>query len=111
MSTLYVSIDDLKAVAQRLLSERDELINIYNSKVKLIIEASKDAIIVSSLDFNEVNRQFKTAFDNLSNDLSDLSNALTTQIIPQYENLDTSITKSFNSEFADKMRDIFKNGN
>ncbi len=108
MSTLYVSIDDLKNVAQRLLVEKEEFMNIYNSKVKAIIDESKEAIIVSTLDFDEVSRQFQNAFTNLATNLSELSDALTTKIIPQYENLDTSVTKAFNTDFANQMRDIFK---
>ncbi len=106
MSSLQVNTNELKAVAQRLLVEKSELENIYNSKVNAIINASKEAIVVSKLDFDDVSKQFQLAFTNLANDLSELSNALTAKIIPQYENLDSSITTGFNSTFADEMRNI-----
>lgn len=108
MGNLTVSVDDLKGVSQRLITEKDELVSIYNNKVKSILEASKEAIVASSLDFNDVSQQFKSAFDNLASNLTDLSSALSTKIIPEYENLGSSIANAFNKDFADKMRDIFK---
>ena len=108
MGTLSVSVDELKSVSQRLLSEKDELVTIYNNRVKVILEASKDAIVASSLDFNDVSSQFKSAFDNLANNITELSTALSTQIIPQYENLGTAVTNAFNKDFAESMRNIFK---
>ena len=108
MSTLSVNTSELQNVAQRLLTEKEEVNNIYNNKVKAIIEASKEAIIASKLDFEDISKQFEIAFTNLETNLLNLSNALSNKIIPQYENLDNSIATSFNSDFANKMREIFK---
>ena len=106
MSSLQVNTAELRAIAQRLLVEKDEVESIYNNKVKGIIDASKEAIVVSKLDFDDVSKQFQLAFSNLSNYLQELSNALTTKVISQYENLDSNVTTSFNTDFANEMRDI-----
>lgn len=110
-TSLYVSADDLRQVAANLQTKKEEILNVYNSKVKAVMEESKEAIVISGLNFDEFNEQFRKAFVNLSDRLDSLSNALTTQIIPQYENLNMSIKKAFNVDFANQMTEILKSLN
>ena len=108
MASLYVSPDELRTVAQSLQTKRTQLQNIYNTKVRSIMEQSKEAIQISGLDFNEFNTQFANAFTTLEDRLNTLSTALTNQIIPNYESLNSSIVKAFNIDFANQMNDILR---
>ncbi len=103
---LYVSTEDLKAVANSLNTKKNEITNIYNTKVKPVMEQSKEAITVSGLNFDEFNRQFSNAFTSLANEIGSLSNALTTKIIPNYNDLSQSIRNAFNNDFANQMNTI-----
>ena len=79
---LYVSTEELRAVAIDLLTKKEQVMNIYNTNVRKVMEESKEAIVMSGLDFNEFDSQFRSAFTTLSNNLNALSTALTTQILP-----------------------------
>ena len=103
---LYVSTDELRTVASDLLAKKEQVMNIYNTNVRKVMEESKEAIVMSGLDFNEFDSQFRAAFTTLSNNLNALSTALTTQILPKYDDLSSSIRTSFNSTFASQMNDI-----
>ena len=100
---LIVNAEDLKLVAKNLYDESTELKNLYNNQVKNAIESSKDAIVVSGLNFDDFNLCFNQAFNNLSSELENFSNALTNQILPKYDNLSTGIRNAFNNEFASQM--------
>ncbi len=106
---LYVSTEDLRQVANNLNNKKNEIMNIYNSKVKPVMQQSKEAITVSGLNFEEFNRQFNQAFTNLANEIGSLSNALTNKIIPNYNDLSQSIRNAFNNEFANQMSTILAN--
>ena len=103
---LYVSTDELRSVAANLLVKKEQVMNIYNTNVKKVMEESKDAIVMSGLDFNEFDNQFKAAFTSLSERLNALSTALTKDILPKYDDLSSSIKRAFNSTFASQMQEI-----
>ena len=105
---LYVKSDDLRAVAASLKQKEQAINNVYNNEIKTLLEESKDAIKVAGVDFNEISIQFKNAFTSLATNLDSLSNALTNQILPKYDNLSVSIKNSFNNNFASQMNDILK---
>ena len=105
---LYVKSDDLRGVAASLKQKKEEVSRIYNTYVKSLLAESESAIKVSGVDFNEINTQFQKAFTNLETNLDNLSNALTNQILPKYDNLSISIKNAFNNNFASQMNEILK---
>ena len=50
---LYVSAEDLKNVAKDLLTKKDTIKNVYDSKIKGILEESKEAIVASGVNFDD----------------------------------------------------------
>ena len=105
---LYVSTEELKQVSKNLADKKNQISEIYNLKLKNIMEESKDAIIASGLDFNDYKQSLGVAFSKIENKLDELSNVLSNQIIPQYENLDAYIGRAFNNEFASEMSAILR---
>ena len=104
--SLYVKSDELRAVAISLKQKEEKINNIYNNQIKSLLAESEEAIKVSGVDFNEINTQFQKAFTALATNLDNLSNALTNQILPKYDNLSISIKNAFNNNFANQMNEI-----
>lgn len=103
---LQVDTRELSTIPSSLRTKKEEILRLYNAQVKNILETSKDAIIVSGLDFNEFDAFFNKAFMNLATELDNLANALQNKILPRYDNLGASIRNSFNNEFASQMQSI-----
>ena len=103
---LIVDTNQLNTVAINLKQKKEDILNLYNTKVKLILDTSEDAIIVSGLNFNEFETYFAKAFTDLANEIEILSSALQNQILPRYDNLSISIKNAFNKDFASQMQVI-----
>lgn len=103
---LKVDTNQLSTIPASLRTKKDEILNVYNNQVKSILETSKDAIIVSGVNFEEFETYFAKAFTTLGNELDNLANALQNQILPRYDNLSVSIKNAFNNEFASQMQSI-----
>ena len=103
---LQVSVEDLRQVANNLLSEKDKISDIYNKKIVSILDNSKDAISASGVNFDEFRTTFSNVFSRLSTNLENLSNALTNEIIPKYNDLNSFVGKSFNVDFANEMNSL-----
>lgn len=100
---LSVTTEELKQVAKDLLTNRETIMNLYNSQIKNILNQSKDAIVASGLNFDDFNDVFSKVFNNVGDRMNKLSNALTKDIIPKYNDLNTYINKAFNVDFANEM--------
>lgn len=85
-----VDVNELKTVASSIASRRDELMNVYYSIIRPVMQSSKECIDVSGVNFDEIDELFNSIFFNASNRISDLSNVLTNKIIPNYENINKS---------------------
>ena len=94
MQNDMVSVDTsaLREIVTNMNSQKEELIKIYNSIIKPVLESSKECIKVSGIDFEEVEQLFATIFNNVSYNVNNLSNELTNKIIPNYENVNNQIT-------------------
>lgn len=100
---LSVTTEELKQVARDLLTNRETIMDLYNSQIKNILNQSKDAINASGLNFDDFNDVFSKVFTNVGERMEKLSNALTKDIIPKYNDLNTYISKAFNVDFANEM--------
>ena len=101
-----ISVDQLRQVAKSIDSSRNDITNLYNTNVKTILESSKEAIVVSGLDFDEFINKFTKSFNSLDTKLGALSDVLLNKIIPNYENLGDEIKRAFNDTFASEMASI-----
>lgn len=88
------------------MSRKEESLNIYNNYVKKALEESKEAIIVSGLDFNTFDNSFKLVFNNLADSFEKLSTVLSNQVAVKYDDLSIAIKNAFNKEFASQMNEI-----
>ena len=85
---LYVNTDELLQIATKLKSLRLTASNIYNLEVKKLINDPN----LSGYNMSEFNRMFTT----LINRLNTMSDTLRYDIVPKYNNLNTTIRNTMN---------------
>lgn len=104
--TNQIDIDELNNIATNINTKKEEILKLYDTNIKSVLEASKDAIVVSGLDFEEFVNKFNKTFNALSEKLGSLSDVIVNKIIPNYENLGGEIKNAFNNSFASEMSEI-----
>ncbi len=103
---LTVSTEELRQVAEDLRNKKEEILNIYNTKIISILEESKEAISASGLNFDDFKSTFSQVFGRIDTKITSLSNALTNTIIPKYDELNSYVGNAFNNDFANQMGEL-----
>ena len=106
MSDIKINTSEVRAIADRLDSKKEQIMNVYKNKLIPLIESSEDCLKVSSLSYDEVINSFNSVFNSLDQRMNELTSVLKNKIIPEYENAAGVIRNSFNNTFADEMRSI-----
>lgn len=104
---MNINIDTTQVsnIATNINKRRVEISEIYHNKILPILKTSEDCLKVSGLSYDEVVTSFNTVFDSLNEKLNNLTDDLNTKVIPQYESSATVVSRMFNDEFADKVRE------
>ncbi len=100
---IQVNTAEMRRIASNIDTKKNEILDIYNNKVKPILESSQDCLKVSGLSYDSVVSSFNNVFNTLNEQLSSLTDALTTKIIPKYEESSNAVASMFNNEFAEQM--------
>lgn len=101
-----VNKDGIIQIAQNIDSRRQDIMDVYKSKILPILQSSSECLSVSGLDYEDVIKSFDNVFNSLDTQITDLYRALTDKIIPSYENSSNIIRQLFNSEFAEELSKI-----
>ena len=109
----YINLDDLKTINQGLKSDIEKINSLYTNSVANALINCQEDLKVSGLNYDEVQNSFKNVFTSLTAQLTTLTDAMDSKIIPQYEATASSIIKLFNQDFANEMSDYIRiiNGN
>lgn len=105
-NNVVVSTEDIKLVANNLISEKDEIIDLYNESLKDILDTSELELANSNAEIRNIIEEIKKLFTQFDNNITDLTNLLTNKIIPDYENLTGEIKTLFNKSFASEMNNL-----
>ena len=97
---LYVNTDELLQIATKIKSLRLIASNTYNLEVKKLVNNPE----LKGFNMNELNRMFM----DLINKLDIMSNTLRYDIVPKYNNLNSSIrnTISLNDDLKDLLNSL-----
>ena len=109
MSDIKINTSEVRAIADRLDSKKEQILNVYKNRLIPLIQSSEDCLKVSNLSYDEVIDSFNSVFNALDQRMNELTNVLRNKIIPEYENAASAIRNSFNNNFADEMRSILSN--
>ena len=101
-----VSVNELKAVVKRLKNASEDIKEIYSSKIMPIIENSSMCISLPKIECDKVEEEFRHMYSYLNDNLLELFEVLDNTVIPSYEVLIDSLTKSFNQDFVNKLSDL-----
>ena len=55
---VYVSLEELKAIANSLESQREQIFNTYNSKVKTVLQNTDKCFRIAGLNTSEIVKNF-----------------------------------------------------
>ncbi len=105
-SRVYVSLDELKQIANSLESQREQIYNTYNNKVKVVLQNTDKCFKVAGLKTTDILNSFNTTFKNINDGLSGLVNVLNNNVIPQYNEIAIAIQQMFNRDFASQMTEL-----
>ena len=105
-SRVYVSLDELKQIANSLESQREQIYNTYNNKVKVVLQNTDKCFKVAGLKTADILNSFNTTFKNINDGLSGLVNVLNNNVIPQYNEIAIAIQEMFNRDFASQMTEL-----
>ena len=100
---VIVNGSGLQQVSSQLASNSEKLYSIYSSEIIPLLNSCEEELKVSGLDYSVVSDSFKQVFTRLHSRIDDLVNALNNTIIPEYESTAQSISKIFNTDFANKV--------
>ncbi len=105
-SRVYVSLDELKQIANSLESQREQIYNTYNNKVKVVLQNTDKCFKVAGLKTADILNSFNTTFKSINDGLSGLVNVLNNNVIPQYNEIAIAIQQMFNRDFASQMTEL-----
>ena len=106
MNSEKVNIENLKLIAADIKKKKDEIITIYDMKIKTIIDYSHECIVMNGDSFERVEKEFADLFNELDLSLMNLADILSNKIIPNYEDLSLNIKEYFNNQFALELEEI-----
>ena len=105
-NNVVVSTEEIRLIANNLISEKDEIIDLYNESLKDILDTSELELANSNTEIRNIIEEVKKLFTQFDNNITDLTNLLTNKIIPNYEDLTGEIKTLFNKTFASEMNNL-----
>ena len=108
MADSTIRTGDLKNITNSIIKDTDKIRDLHTYTITQALEQCQENLVLSGLNYEEVNTTFKTLFTTLTDQLKELTDAMNTKILPRYEMTATSITKLFNQDLANEMNDYLK---
>ena len=103
-----ISLDELKAVAKSLQSQKDTINTLYKNKIKAVLTSTNTCFGVNGVDFSDIENAFNNSFNNLNNYYGDLINVLNNDVIARYSELLDALRKTFNQDLKSKLMSYLK---
>ena len=108
MADSMISIEDLKRISNQIKDDTNKMSELYNNTISNALETCKDDLVVSGINFDDVQASFKNLFSSLTSQLNEFTDAMNTKVLPRYEATASTITKLFNQDFANEMNEFLK---
>lgn len=93
----------LQQVSSQLASNSEKMYSLYTNDIVSVLNSCENELKVSGLDYSVVSESFKKVFSSLNSQINELVDVLNNTIIPGYESTGQTISKMFNSDFANQM--------
>ena len=108
MESTKISIDELKNVANSMETKKDQINNLYETKIKKSILYVSKTMNNNNQIQDEIEIELKKAFIDFDTNMDDLIQLLKNTIIPNYEDLSNELKYLFNKQFAKEMEKILE---
>ena len=106
---IIVSTDELKLVAKSLISEKDEIIDLYNKSLKDILLTSELELRDSKENIHEISDELHRLFSEFDTNMTELTNLLMNRIIPEYKNLSNDLKGLFSKRLGTDLANLLNN--
>lgn len=87
MDKVDINVNELRLISTSMRTKIDGINSIYTTTISPVINSSKECLVASGLNFDEINEAYKTAFTTLNNDLNEITDTLINKVIPKYEEI------------------------
>lgn len=102
---IIVDAAGLQQVSTQLAANSEKIYSLYTNDITSILQSCEEELKVSGLTLDTVYDSFKKLFTSLHSQINNLVDALNNTIIPEYEYSAQTVSKKFNSEFANSMNE------
>lgn len=106
---IKVNVEELKKICNKMIDEKNEIMNIYNSNIKEVMQTSQRFLKTKGIQIEDVESKIKELFKNFDKNMTELTDTLSDGIVPGYISLNEEIKKLFGENFASEMENLIKN--
>ena len=103
---LVVDTEGIREVANELNANKEEMLQLFKTKVLPMLSNSKEYLQTSGLDYDAIINAFQEVFGNIDTKVDAISSTLTNKVIPEYEEASSAVTEMFNGQFASDMSEL-----
>lgn len=103
---IFINSEQLVAIANSIKSKKEQIMSIYNSEVVTALKSSENCLSVAGLDYASIINAFNNIYTEMDKRITNLADALSTKIAPNYDAMAVSIRNAFNSDFASEMQSL-----
>jgi hypothetical protein len=108
MAESRINTGDLRRLTTQIKNDTDKMNDLYQHTISKALEECQNDLVVSGVNFDDIQTSFKTLFTNLINQLNEFTDVMQNTVIPKYETTAGYITKLFNQDFANEMNEYIK---
>lgn len=108
MADSKIKTENLRNLTTNIKKDNDKMNELYNNTISRALEACQEELVVSGVNFEDIQTSFKNLFINLTSQINELTDAMENKILPSYEATANSLSRLFNQDFANEMNDFIK---
>jgi len=99
---ININTDDLKIISNNIITKKNQIIDIYNHRIKTIINDNEKFLMENGFTIDEI----EELFTKLDKDITELVNVLKNRIIGNYEDLNTNLKDLFSNKFKNEIESL-----
>ena len=99
---ININTDDLKIISNNIITKKNQIIDIYNHRIKTIINDNEKFLMENGFTIDEI----EELFTKLDKDITELVNVLKNRIIGNYEDLNTNLKDLFGNKFKNEIESL-----
>ena len=108
MADSQINTGNLRNLTTSIKKDTEKMNELYKITISRALEACKEDLVVSGINFDDIQTSFQKLFASLVAQLNEFTDAMETKILPSYEATASSLARLFNQDSANEMNDYIK---